>query len=111
VHRKAWAGCLHAAHLALREADAVSKSDAYGLVTGVSLQTAMKYVNKAIADGYLEESDKPADGRSRLIRLSPLLRDRRLDREGPRLQQRQAHEIPWRRSNSRSRWVTADAVR
>jgi hypothetical protein len=60
----------------LRESVAVSKTDAYDLVKGVSVQTAMKYVNKAIADGYLEEQDNPADGRSRLIRMSPELRDR-----------------------------------
>lgn len=60
----------------LRESVAVSKTDAYDLVKGVSTQTAMKYVNKAIADGYLEEQDNPADGRSRLIRMSPELRQR-----------------------------------
>jgi hypothetical protein len=60
----------------LREPVAVSKSDAYDLVKGVSVQTAMKYVNKAVADGYLEEHDNPNDGRSRLIRMSPQLRDR-----------------------------------
>ena len=58
----------------LREGVPVSKSEAYQLVTGVSLQTAMKYVSKAIADGFLEEIDNPADGRSRLLRMSPLLR-------------------------------------
>jgi hypothetical protein len=60
----------------LREPLAVSKSDAYDLVKGVSVQTAMKYVNRAIADGYLEEHDNPNDGRSRLIRMAPQLRDR-----------------------------------
>jgi DNA-binding MarR family transcriptional regulator len=35
----------------------------------------MKYLNKAIADGYLEEIDNPADKRSRLLRMSPLLRE------------------------------------
>jgi hypothetical protein len=59
----------------LRDSIAVSKTAAYDLVKGVSLQTAMKYVNKAIADGYLEEVDNPADGRSRLLRMSPLLHD------------------------------------
>jgi DNA-binding MarR family transcriptional regulator len=44
-------------------------------VKGVSVQTAMKYVNKAIADGYLEEIDNPTDKRSRLLRMSTLLRD------------------------------------
>ena len=59
----------------LRDSVPVSKSVAYDLVKGVSLQTAMKYVNKAIADGYLEEIDNPTDKRSRLLRMSPLLRD------------------------------------
>ena len=56
-------------------ADAVAKSDAYDLVQGVSAQTAMKYVRQAIAEGYLEEIANPADGRSHLIRMSPLLRE------------------------------------
>jgi hypothetical protein len=59
----------------LRDSVSVSKSVAYDLVKGVSVQTAMKYVNKAIADGYLEEIDNPTDKRSRLLRMSPLLRD------------------------------------
>ena len=59
----------------LRDSVAVSKTVAYGLVKGVSVQTAMKYVNKAIADGYLEEVDNPTDKRSRLLRMSPLLRE------------------------------------
>ena len=46
----------------LRDAVAVSKTTAYDLVKGVSVQTAMKYVNKAIADGYIEEIENPADG-------------------------------------------------
>jgi hypothetical protein len=54
---------------------AVAKHDAYGLVHGVSAQTAMKYVRQAIAEGYLEEFDNPDDGRSRLVRMSPRLRD------------------------------------
>lgn len=53
----------------------VPKSDAYGLVQGVSAQTAMKYVRQATTEGYLEEFDNPADGRSRLIRMSPRLRN------------------------------------
>jgi hypothetical protein len=59
----------------LREAAAVAKTDAYELVKGVSSQTAMKYLRRAIAEGYLEEIDNPADGRSRLLRMSPLLRE------------------------------------
>jgi hypothetical protein len=57
----------------LRDGAAVSKTDAYGLVKGVGTQTAMKYVNRAIAEGYIEEFDNPADGRSRLLRMSPRL--------------------------------------
>jgi DNA-binding MarR family transcriptional regulator len=44
-------------------------------VKGVSSQTAMKYVKQAIAQGYLEEVENPTDGRSRLLRMSPLLRE------------------------------------
>jgi len=54
---------------------AVAKTDAYALVQEVSTQTAMKYLSKAIAEGYLEELDNPADGRSRLVRMSPRLRE------------------------------------
>jgi hypothetical protein len=60
----------------LRDDTAVTKTDAYELVTGLSMQTAMKYVRRAIDEGYLEELDNPADGRSRLLRMSPLLRER-----------------------------------
>jgi hypothetical protein len=59
----------------LRADAAVAKTDAYDLVEGVSRQTAMKYVRQAIAEGYLVELDNPADGRSRLIRMSPQLRE------------------------------------
>jgi hypothetical protein len=59
----------------LRDSVAVSKTDACDLVKGVSRQTAMKYVNKAIADGFLSEIDNPADGRSRLLRMTPLLQE------------------------------------
>jgi hypothetical protein len=60
----------------LRADTAVTKTDAYELVTGLSMQTAMKYVRRAIEQGYLEELANPADGRSRLLRMSPLLRER-----------------------------------
>jgi hypothetical protein len=59
----------------LRGNDAVTKTDAYELVQGVSLQTAMKYVRRAIAEGYLEELENPGDARSRMIRMSPVLRE------------------------------------
>ena len=60
----------------LRADTAVTKTDAYELVTGLSMQTAMKYVGRAIDQGYLQEFANPADGRSRLLRMSPLLRER-----------------------------------
>jgi len=60
----------------LRGDAAVAKTDAYGLVKGVSAQTAMKYLRRAIAEGYLEEIDNPHDGRSRLLRMTPSLRER-----------------------------------
>ena len=66
----------------LRGNDAVTKTDAYELVQGVSMQTAMKYVRQAIAEGYLEELENPADARSRLIRLSA---DDMLHQGGPGL--------------------------
>jgi len=59
----------------LKGDEAVPKTDAYALVQEVSTQTAMKYVRRAIAEGYLEELDNPADGRSRLLRMSPRLRE------------------------------------
>lgn len=59
----------------LRGNDAVTKTDAYDLVQGVSLQTAMKYVRQAIAEGHLEELENPQDARSRMIRMSPGLRE------------------------------------
>ena len=52
----------------------VPKTDAYGYVKGVGVQTAMKYVKRAIDEGYLEEIDNPEDGRSRLIRMSDRLK-------------------------------------
>ena len=60
----------------LRGDAAVAKTEAYDLVQEVGPQTAMKYVRRAIAEGYLEELDNPADGRSRLVRMSPKLRER-----------------------------------
>jgi hypothetical protein len=55
----------------LRNKAAVPVTEAYALVQGVSTQTAMKYLRKAIAEGYLEELPSPTDGRSRLVRLTP----------------------------------------
>ncbi len=60
----------------LRGDDAITKTDAYGLVKEVGVQTAIKYVRRAVDEGYLEEVDNPDDGRSRLLRMTPLLRER-----------------------------------
>lgn len=60
--------------LCLRGDLAISKTDAYSLVKGVGTQTAIKYVSKAIKEGYLEEVENPSDGRSRLLRMTPLLK-------------------------------------
>jgi Fic family protein len=55
----------------LRDDAAVPMTEAYALVQGVSAQTAMKYLRKAVSEGYLDELPSPTDGRSRLVRLSP----------------------------------------
>jgi hypothetical protein len=59
----------------LREDAAVPLTEAYALVQGVTPQTAMKYLRKAIAEGYLEELPSRTDGRSRLVRLTPRARE------------------------------------
>jgi hypothetical protein len=57
----------------------VRKTDALGFMRGVrSAHTAGKYLDAAIRDGIILESDNPEDGRSRLLTLSPAMR-RRLD--------------------------------
>jgi hypothetical protein len=60
----------------LRGDTAITKTDAYVLVKGVGVQTAIKYVRRAVEEGYLEEVDNPADGRSRLLRMTPRLKVR-----------------------------------
>lgn len=60
----------------LRGDEAITKTDAYGLVKEVGLQTAIKYVRRAVDEGYLEEIDNPDDGRSKLLKMTPLLRER-----------------------------------
>lgn len=75
----------------LRGDDAITKTDAYGLVKEVGLQTAIKYVRRAVEEGYLEEIENPADGRSKLLRMTPLLRERFLaviDAIGARVSER-----------------------
>ena len=54
----------------------VARSTAYLYMTHLSEQTAKKYVNQAIAAGLLMEIPNPADGRSRLIQMSPVLQDK-----------------------------------
>jgi hypothetical protein len=58
----------------------VRKTDALRFMTNIkSPHTAGKYVETAIARGFLIEEENPKDARSRLLRLSPEMR-KRLDR-------------------------------
>lgn len=55
----------------------VRKTDALRFMTNIkSPHTAGKYVETAIAKGILIEEDNPDDARSRLLRLSPEMRER-----------------------------------
>lgn len=57
----------------------VRKTDALGFMTGIrSAHTAGKYLETAIREGMILETDNPEDGRSKLLTLSPAMR-RRLD--------------------------------
>ena len=58
----------------LRDEGPVYKTDCYRFMPGVSTQTAKKYVQRAIARGYLRETDNPLDKRSKLITMSPDLK-------------------------------------
>lgn len=58
----------------LRDDDPVYKTDCYRFMPGVSPQTAKKYVQRAIARGYLRECSNPLDKRSKLITMSPDLK-------------------------------------
>jgi len=58
----------------LKAGEAVCKTDCYRFMSGVSTQTAKKYVERAVARGHLLECDNPQDGRSKLIALSPDLK-------------------------------------
>lgn len=58
----------------LRQGDPVYKTDCYRFMSGISSQTAKKYLQNAIARGYLLESDNPQDKRSKLITMSPRFR-------------------------------------
>ncbi len=58
----------------LRQGEAINKTDCYRFMSGVSRQTAKKYVQRAIEQGYLVERGNPRDKRSRLITMSPRLK-------------------------------------
>lgn len=58
----------------LRQGEPVYKTDCYRFMPVISSQTAKKYLQHAIARGYLLESDNPQDKRSRLITMSPELK-------------------------------------
>lgn len=50
---------------------AISRSEAYRWMTELSNQTAMKYVNRAVAAGFLAEVENPDDRRSKLLVMTP----------------------------------------
>jgi len=56
-----------------RQDQPMSRSDAYLCMKSLSAQTAMKYVNRAVERGYLQEIENPDDRRSRLLVMTPLL--------------------------------------
>lgn len=57
----------------LRQGEPVYKTDCYRFMQGISSQTAKKYLQHAVARGYLLESNNPQDKRSKLITMSPEL--------------------------------------
>lgn len=52
----------------------VTKMQASQFIQHLGPQTAIKYVDKAVAMGFLEEMPNPQDRRSKLIMLSPELK-------------------------------------
>lgn len=60
----------------LRDGRPVTRTEAYGYMTYLSPQTAMKYLNRALEKGYLVEVENPEDRRSRLVAMSPKLESR-----------------------------------
>jgi hypothetical protein len=55
----------------------VTKTEALRCMTGIkSAHTAGRYLETAIAEGLLVEEDNPLDKRSRIIRLSPGMKER-----------------------------------
>lgn len=53
----------------------VPKTRACHFIQHLGIQTAKKYIDRAVAMGYLLESPNPQDGRSRLVELCPEIRD------------------------------------
>jgi Fic family protein len=49
----------------------VTKTEAAQFIKHLGAQTAKKYINRAVAMGFLEQLENPSDKRSRLIALSP----------------------------------------
>lgn len=60
----------------LRDGKPVPRTEAYGYMHSLSAQTAMKYLNRALEEGYLQEVENPDDRRSRLVVMSPKLKQR-----------------------------------
>jgi hypothetical protein len=60
-----------------RQPAPVRKTDALGFMGSIkSPHTAAKYIDAAIREGYLIEIENPGDARSRLLSLSPEMRER-----------------------------------
>ena len=64
------------AQMWIRQGEPMPRSDAYLCMKSLSAQTAMKYVNRAVERGYLQEVENPDDRRSRLLVMTPLLMSR-----------------------------------
>ncbi len=54
----------------------VRKLDAVAFIRHIGPQTALKYVNKAIDQGFIETYPDPEDGRAQLLSLSEDMRSR-----------------------------------
>lgn len=58
-------------HLWVTQGKPVSRSEAYGWLSALSNQTAMKYINRALSAGYLAEVENPDDRRSKMLVMTP----------------------------------------